>query len=264
MSQMKQKDYPIKWIALNRLSVVWLDAQRPLNLREARRIADNFDPDAMDPLTVTVADGNGIHHIIDGQTRHAAVRLLWDDDSQRVPCRVLDTKSRQEAANIWLTMNRGHKTPKAIETFLIAETAGRPDEVAIGQIVREMGFRIGLDSREGFIAAVGALLTVFRRHGEFGLRWALSTIEDTWGRDRDAYQGGIIQAYAELLGKHESVIDRKRLVKVVEKQYTPGRLLGKAKAVREAYKGTLPANVVTILEATYNQNLRTGARLEDA
>ena len=262
MSQMYAKDYPIKWIALNELSVVWLDAQRPLDLRAAKRIADAFDPDALDPLTVTLPNGDGVYHIIDGQTRHAAVRMLWEDDHQRIPCRVLDARTKKEAARIWRTMNHGHKKPSAIHTHRVGVTAGDPDCLAVEGIASDLGFKIQEDNADGVIAAVGALHTVYRKHGDAGLTWTLGTIEETWGKDREAYNGYIIQGYGEVFGKHRNVLDRKRLVRVVEKQYTPGRLIGAAKTAREMFKGTLPTNIVQLLEAAYNHNLRNAPRLE--
>jgi len=259
---MHQKDFPIKWIELANLSVVWLDAQRPPNEREARRIAENFDPDAMDPLTVTLPNGNGIYHIIDGQTRRAALMQLWNDPHQRVPCRVLNAKTKKDAARIWSTMNSGHKSPSAIEKFLVDRTAGEAEATTIDRIVSGLGLKVAADFSDGVIAAVGALRTVYRKHGDAGLTWTLGTIRETWGKDREAYHGSIVQAFGDLFGKHTKVLDRNRLVRVTQKQYTPNRLLASAKTARDMFKGTVPSKVVELLEASYNNGLRNAPRLE--
>lgn len=262
MSQMYAKDYPVKWVPLNQLSVVWLDAQRPLDQKEAKRIADNFDPDAMDPLTVTLPNGDGVYHIIDGQTRRAALMMLWDDPHQKIPCRVLNAKTKREAAAIWRTMNSGHKKPSALEQHRVGVTAGDPLCCAVERIVTDMGFRIATDSTDGVISAIGALHAVYTKYGDVALVWTLGTIKETWGVDREAFHGSIIHGYASILDKHGSNVDRARLVKMVEKQYTPGRLIGAARTHREMFKGTLPVAIVQIVEAAYNHGLRNAPRLE--
>lgn len=263
MSTMKQKDYQTRWIPIRQLSVVWADAQRPPNPREEQRIADEFDPDALDPLTVTLQNGNGLYHIIDGQTRRGAVLRLWGDEDQKMLCRVLNTKSCEEAARIWLTMNRGHKAPNAVETFLVSVTAGRPDYVAVNGIVGDLGYRIAKGGGDdGTISAVHALMLTYRSQGDVGLVWTLGVIRETWGMSRDAVNGSIVQGYARLLAKHNGLIDRARLVEKVSKQFTPGRFIGTVRNHRDLLRGTMPTNAVRVLEETYNHNLRTGARLE--
>lgn len=262
MTLMLKKDYPIKWIPVKDLSVVWPEAQRSRREAKVEAIKKKFDPDAFGVIAVTLPNGKGVYHVIDGQHRTQAVREMWGDN-ERVPCMVLNGRTRAEAAHIWSLMNSDRTMPQAIDRFLVAVTAGYDDEVAVNDILTDMGYRVAASGDDGVISAVSSCLKVYRHGGEEALTWALGTIQETWGMARDSVHGGIVRAYADLLDQHPTV-DRKRLVNKVAKEYTPARLIGAARTAREMFKGTVHANIVRILAQTYNHGLRTGARLEES
>lgn len=262
MSVFQKKDYPVKWVQVGDLSVVWEDAQRGLNKRKVGRIVDDFDPDAFGVLVVTLPNGNGIYHVIDGQHRAAAVKQMWGLH-ENVPCLVLNAKDPKEAAVIWRKINGDRSKPQAIEDFRVAVRAGEPDQTAVNDMVRGLGYRIGFDSTDGTISAISELLSIYRRYGPVTLKDALLVIQGTWGRTRDSVHQGIIAGYANTLAKHGKNIDRKRLVDRVAKQYTPARLLGAAKSAREVFRGTVSGNVSRVLVSTYNHGLGLDKRIEE-
>lgn len=259
MKGLKRSDYPLRWIPARDLSVVWLEAQRPRNEKEEARLADEFDPDALDPLTVTQPNDDGLYHVIDGQTRLGAIRRLWGDD-ERVPCRVLSTKSKKEAARIWRTMNRGHKKPQAIEDFRVAVTAEDKDAVAVNAIVEKAGLKVSTGDGDKYIACVATLLRIYRKRGAADLALILDLVIETWGVHKDAWNGSIIEGFAVFTAAHP-VFDRKRLASKLCKRYTPARLVGAAKQHRDMFRGTMPKAIETLMVNEYNMGLRTGARL---
>jgi len=68
------------YMPLNKLSVVWIRAQRPFDLAWATLIAENFDKDMFEDVVITKPDRNGVSHIIEGQHRVAAVEIKWGRD----------------------------------------------------------------------------------------------------------------------------------------------------------------------------------------
>ena len=106
MSKIDRTTHTVRWIAVENISVVWVEAQRGRNDKEIARIAREMDPDVFGVITVTRPDDAGMHHCIDGQTRINAVRLLWGDE-ERVPCQVLDVTDPVRAADIFVKMNTG-------------------------------------------------------------------------------------------------------------------------------------------------------------
>lgn len=262
MSAFEKKDYPVKWIPVGHISTIWAQAQRGLNERKIEEIAANFDPDAFGTLVVTLPNGNGMYHAVDGQHRAEIVRRLWGD-KENVPCMVVAAKNPAEAADIWLKINDARSKPQPMDRFRVAVTAGHADEVAVDDLIRGLGYRLGMSGEDGTISAVGAAVTVYRKHGAAVLKDALLVIQGTWGKSRDSVHQNILQGYADALAKHGKNIDRKRLVDRVAKQYTPARLIGAAKTAREMFRGTVTSNVSRVLVNTYNHGLRPELRLEE-
>ena len=257
MTSFSKADHATKWIPVKNISVVWAEAQRGLNEREAKRIAENFDPDAFGVCTVTLPNGNGIYHCIDGQTRIAAVRMALGED-QAVPCNVLNTTDVKRAADIFSKMNSGRSKPGAIERFKVAVTAGYEMETAINKLITSLGYHVGTGGDDGTLRAVATCCAIYKRHGLDTLRDTLLIIRSTWGRDAEAVDGVILSGYAEFLAEHGMRVDAKRLIARMQKQYTPGRLLGAAKANKEMFRGSSAENVARILLATYNTGIRNG------
>ena len=81
MSNNKQQYREIKWIPCKQLSLVWAEAQRPLNESHAKSIADNFDPEMFGTIAVTKPNGAGIYHIIDGHHRQE----IADELERQIP-----------------------------------------------------------------------------------------------------------------------------------------------------------------------------------
>jgi hypothetical protein len=263
MTVMPKSSYEVKWIPVGSLSVLWASAQRGLTQSKVEKIKEGFDPDAIGVLAVTMPNGKGVYHVIDGQHRRQAVLELWGD-SQRVPCTILPGRTEKEAAHIWSLMNGDRTMPTAIDKFRVAVTAGYADEVAVNNIIRDFGYKISGGFEDGYLSAVAACLAIYRKRGPEALSWTLDTIQQTWGKSRDGVHAATLRGYADLLAAHPSV-DQARLVTKVAKQYTPARLIGAARTAHDMFKGTLGANVVRILVQTYNHKLKTGARLgEDA
>lgn len=257
---MFKKDREEKWLAVGKLSVKWANAQRPLNEPFADDIAENFDPYRFG--RIQVGHVNGTYHIVDGQTRHAAVRKLWGDD-EMVPCDVIPAKSAAEAAELFLGINDDRKPIRPIDRFKVSVTARRPDYVAVNNLLTGLGYKIGNGDDDGTFAAVATAVTVYRRHGEDVLKDGLLIIQATWGRDRKSVQSYLVKGYAELVATYGPAFDRKRLAEKVAKQNTPDALLGRAKGHSEMFKVSRAKGVVWALAAIYNHGLRTGARLED-
>lgn len=247
----------LKWIPIRNLSVVWADAQRPYNEKRAQKIADTFDFDLFDPITVTLPNGNGIYHVIDGQTRKGAAQMLFDDEAE-VPCRVVDAEDPARAAQIFRLINKGRKKPSAVEDFLVGVTAGERAECTINEIVTNLGYHVAGNKTPTSIPAVKALMNVYKAHGQEVLKETLMTIKCTWRDDSHALDGPVIEGYADLISRHRGHLDWQRLREHIAKAFTPGQLLGLAKNERELVGGTMPNAVRIMLIRTYNKGIKKG------
>lgn len=261
MSTFGEGAHSTKWIEIKNLSVVWATAQREFNERHASRIAESFDPDLFDDLVVTLPNGDGIYHVVDGQHRMAAVRSLWGEQ-EMVPCRIVDAKDPARAAVIFDKINTGRRLPTSIEKFRVRVTAGSETEVAINKVCLWLGCRIEEGNGANSIRATGALINVYNTFGLEVLKEALTTIRTTWREDKGALEGPIIEGFGSLIGAHRGHMDWKRLREKTALAYTPGRALGQAKADKENFGGRISDGVRRVLIRNYNQGLRTGKLAE--
>lgn len=258
MTQTFEKSaHQTQWIQVKNLSIVWAKAQRDFNEKRADKIASEFDPDIFDDLVVTLPNGNGIYHVVDGQHRKAAIQKLFGDD-EKVPCRVVNATEPSRAAAIFDKINTSRKAPSSVEKFNVRVTAGYETEVAISKVIKWLGYKIEHATADGTIRAVGALINVYKSFGLEVLKDSLIAIKGTWEKDRHATDGAIIEGFAILIGAHRGHLDWKRLREQTAQKFTPGRLLGHAKSDREIHGGTLPQAVARVLIRNYDQGLRTG------
>lgn len=260
-NNLQKSAHATKWISVKSLSIVWANAQRELNEKRVDKIASEFDPDLFDDLVVTLPNGHGIYHVVDGQHRRAVMQKLYGEDEQ-IPCRVVEVKDPARAAAIFDKINTSRKAPNAVEKFNVRVTAGYTTEVDINRIVTFLGYRIANNNAYGTIKAVSALQNIYKSYGAEVLKETLMAIKTTWRNDAHATDGPIINGYGALIAEHRGHLDWKRLREVVSKNYTPGQLLGRGKYHAEGERVSVGEGIKHVLIRVYNQGLRKG-KLEE-
>ena len=254
---------PVKWIRIKDISVIWIQSQRPWDSvaeRSKNKIIKEFDPDAFGILQVTLPNGKGIYHCVDGQGRHRAVKEMWGGD-ERVPCQVLNAKTPKRAAELFAKFNTSRSHVSAVYRFNVAVTACEPVELACSKILASLGYVAALDHEPSSIRAIGTVLSVYRQHGPDVLMFALSTIKDTWGFADGAVEGAILRGYGLFFGSYDN-IDISRLIKTGKKR-SPGHLLDDAKAYRLLFGVPLATATSAMLFESYNRGTKKNARLTD-
>jgi hypothetical protein len=239
--------------------VVWVSAQRPFRKHWARKIADTFDQDMFGVLVVTLPDGNGVYHVVEGQHRKSAVELLFGPD-EKVPCDVINATNPARAAEIFEGINNGRHGVTPIETFKVRFTAGYLTEIDITKIVAAAGYRIERNHSERCIGCVDALRFVYTRCGPEILAESLKVIQATWGPDPNAVVSEIVRGYGHFLSKYPRA-NWGRMKKVMEKKFTPGKLIAAAKIHRETYGGSAAEAVTGLLRVQYNRGLQAKKQL---
>jgi len=253
----------IEWIDTAKLSIVWAMAQRPLDEKFAKSIASEFDPDKFGTLAVTLPNGKGMYHIIDGQHRKRAIEIAFGE-GQKVPCQVFNAADPARAAELFDEINSHRRLPKTIDFFKVRVTAGEPDHVAVMKIVKANGQSVqeGAKRSDSAICAVQALLSVYRQHGGEVLDMTLKVLQATWGVDKNASAASLIRGYGEFLSEFGRKVSWQRLHESVSKRYTPGRFIGAAKTHREMNGGSLHSAIRELLIACYNRGLKQSAHIK--
>jgi hypothetical protein len=130
----------------------------------------------------------------------------------------------------------------------------------VQDICQCLGLRIDLQLADGCISAVAALLSIYRQFGEDGLRNVLMFIKDIWGNEGAGFNAYIMRGAAMFLAQPD-MSKTDRLAKKIARKFTPGRLLGAAKASREAFGGSMPRAVAAIIQEAYTPGGRVSGSL---
>jgi Family of unknown function (DUF6551) len=248
MTSFAKADHTLTWLRVGDLTVSWPEAQRALAEYKAEEIVRAFDPDVFGTLTVSKLP-DGKYHVSDGWTRASAIRTMFGDN-ERVPCVVVPAASAARAAQIFTMINGGRTKPSAMDMFKVGVTAGNAPECAVDDIVADMGLAVDMSQAEGTIRACAALLSIYKQYGGDGLRDTLMMILDTWGRDSAGFDAHLMRGFALFLAQTPGV-RADRLAKKIARKFTPGRLVGAAKATREAFGGSMPRAVCALMQEVY-------------
>lgn len=251
----------IEWIETEKLNVVWASAQRPLDEKFAQSIADNFDPDKFGTLSVTLPNGRGVYHIIDGQHRVRAVEIALGPN-QKVPCQVFDAHDPARAAELFDEINSHRRAPRVLDFFKVRVTAKEADHLAVVKILRDNGYIVGSRNEEKAIWSVSALLGIYRSYGGNVLDATLKILQATWGMDKNARVSPLLRGFAMFMAEHGSKINWQKLHEAIARRYTPGRFIGAVKTQRELSGGSLAEAIRDQLVAIYNRGQRSQTKIK--
>lgn len=107
-----------------------------------------------------------------------------------------------------------------------------------------------------------ALLSIYKQYGSDMLGDVLAFIKDTWGMDSAGFDAPLMRGVALFLAQPE-LIKPDRVAKKLARKFTPGRLLGAAKASREAFGGSMPRAVCAIIQEVRPERPCAGQRCAD-
>lgn len=228
--------------------------------RRVNKMAATFDPNALGTLIVSERkDGSLV--CLDGAHRRAAGQQAGY--TEPVDCTVFAGLTVPDEAALFLLYN-SKKDPSAVSRFKARVVAG--DDVAcdINDIIDRHGWKIGLASDIGQIAAVERLESVYRNgaktvaegaHPELVDR-TLEILTEAWEYDHQSVDGTMLAAVGQILGRFDTAVDSKILIGKLQKT-RPGVLIGRARALRDAQGGTVAAALAKVITSEYNNRRRS-------
>jgi uncharacterized protein DUF6551 len=259
--------YKIEYIPLKNLCVVWVSAQRPYDEKWAKSIADDFDPDKFDPIVVTLPNGNGIYHIIEGQHRRNALQMYagkvdnTSGENELAPCRVVDEADPARAAEIFLGINSGRKAIKPVAEFKVAVTAEREAETQINKVLHRLGYQVSSAKSPFNVSAVSALKMIYNRHGIATVERTVRTLNLLWNGDPTAVSSPLLRGFAIFANEFYSHVNMRRLQSQIGVRFTPFKFTEAAKARKQNTMEKLDEAISELLIREYNRGLKDGARL---
>jgi hypothetical protein len=228
MSERKQRASHLKWIRLGDL-VPSPYGQRRFEPAWANEIASDLKLEEIGFPVVSLRDG--IHYVVDGQHRVAALRIFGFTEEDTIQCEVYEGLTPKEEAERFLQRNH-NKAVSAVSKFEVAVKAERQVESAIDQVVRMNGLQVGRFKGAGKVSAVGTLRKVVDRYGGLAvLGRVLRIIRDAYG---DAgFDASIIEGLAVCLHRYNGQIDEAAMIDRLAK--TAGGLNGLTQPAMKTY-----------------------------
>jgi hypothetical protein len=237
------------------------NAQREAKPKDISDLASRFNPDLMGIPVVSYRDG--IYWIVDGQHRTMALKqtLGEDADEWEFVAEVYEHLTEAQEAALFLELNH-KKSVNAFDNFKVGVTAGLPEPCDIERIVLAHGLRVSQDRQQGSISAVGALESVYRKHGSKVLASTLTIMSSAW--DATVWDAFLIRGIALFCNRYATRISQPRLIKRLS-EYPYGVKGIKADSART--KRSLGTNqdvaTASIITNAYNKGLRGTNSLGD-
>jgi hypothetical protein len=249
------------FVAIKNLSVIWRQSQRPFNEAWARQIADNFDTNKFDPPVISLPNGAGHYHLVEGQHRVWAAKHLFGEE-EKLKCRMVNATNPAEAGEIFLGINTGRKAVKPIDKFLVAVTATREPQTSINRLVVRMGYRVSATKASYCIGAVNSLIHVHDRQGMLILQDVMLALHKSWSGDATAFQGDMVRGYALFLNEFHPQLTKLRLYDVIPTAFSPNQLVAASRLYAEQHRISLAEGLSETIRARYNRGLKDGDRLK--
>jgi hypothetical protein len=249
-----------KKIAIDRLTIDPA-VQRVEGLDNIRvnRMVTEFDDGLLGTLIVSErADGRLV--VLDGMHRVETCRRRGF--TGLVECKVFTEASLADEYALALGYNDS-KLVSAITKFNWRVGAGEKEASEIASVLGDHQWRVTQSSVPGSLTAISATERVYRngggtvtegRHPDL-LSRVIEVLTVAWEWDNRSVDAALILGVAQLFGRFGASVDDKKLIN--EMQATrPGVLIGRAKTLRDAQGGSLPAAVAKILVGMHNSKRR--------
>lgn len=186
--------------------------------QHAKHIAVEFDATQLGTIEVSLRDG--FYHIVDGQNRVLACRIVGHNI---VGCKVHHGLTKEQEARLFYILNSKRFALKAAEKLNGLKVAKDEETMRLYGVVGMNNFRLSTSCGPNQITAVGALLRVVRQYGLPILDGALRTISAAWGGDQESLKGDMIEGMSVLTAIYGEDFKRKRAIEKLS-QVKPGEV----------------------------------------
>lgn len=255
----------------SRNDITFIEAQRlrihPVAQRDGivraklRKFEKTLDLDAIGTLHAVryAINGELAYWVIDGQ--HRLLALLNTGMGEwfvRVEVHV-DVHDDKRASDLFLKLNdRSATNPH--ETFRNELQAGRPQAVAIANIVQRNGLRIAASVADGNITCISALRSTYGLDDGQSLHRTLGLLLQAWGPLAQAVEGKLVEGVGQVLAKYDGKVDLPGLCRKMAKYPGgPSALLGQARGRKAFTTRTVSQCVADVIVELHDHGRRSGA-----
>jgi len=181
-----------------------------INRKIVDKIKSDFNPNRVDPVTVSVRDGK--YYIIDGQHTSVAIYELNDCDPHcLIQCKVLNDLTHEEEAKMFVDMNVDIQTLKLPDKIWALIISGDEHAKGFKAIINNSGYDFEIKGPKQ-ISAVSACWSAYEDNDE---RFAeiLSVTSQAWPDNGKALSNMMTSALRIFMEHHEDEYERDWLIK---------------------------------------------------
>jgi hypothetical protein len=185
---------------------------RSINVTAAKKIAAEYDETLMGLIVVDKRDGT--YHIIDGQHRVYAANIL------RIPmvmCQIHEGLTYEEAANLFVKLNRNRRGLLAFDYFKALYEAKDEKIVKIWSLVESVGFSISRGSGTNKVQAINCITNIYEKNGADHLLKVLKSIKDIWLGNEKSLNKLVISGMSEFIDVYGKGINERLFVEHLRK-----------------------------------------------
>jgi hypothetical protein len=235
--------------------------------RLIRRLVEEFSWTKFQPITVgEISEGTqaGCYAVIDGQ--HRAVAALMHPNVDDVPCWVVNARSVQNQARVFVSVNRDRTNIQPLQVYRAQLAAQDPQALRIDRLCREAGITVAysitgtLDNLlPGQTQAVATIKKLVARFGERPVGDALKTLNKVFNEAPGQLRGQMIEAVTTVFARHAEALDVEHFEKILGSENCDD-LVSDARKVRHIMGGSTNGGMVTALLRAYDKDRPAGAK----
>ena len=249
--------------------VVDPDVQRNFDETHAKNLAREYDP-ALFGIGHASLRTDGRYYVLDGQHRIQAA-ILANHGHTPVLFRVYTGLTKDQEAKKFIDLNSKKKAIHSLDVYRLQVKAKNPIYVEVDRILTSFGLRVAAYRREGGISAVGALVNIYL--GKVGnkpgkliagtplpqghlLSRTLNILSTAWKKERDAFDGILLNGVAAALHKHGADLDSQRMSHVLARTGTPTAVIGRIRSIQEMSRKSIAQSALEHIETLYQRGAR--------
>lgn len=241
------------YIAALRVGDLFADPtyQRDLDVARVERMTGEYDRTLLGVLEVSARE-DGRYAIVDGQHRWAVIERVGGLDEHLV-CQVHTGLSSEDEARLFLEIDTGRRNLSWWDRWRARRGKGDPSVLAIDEVLKRHQLKVNPAPEDGNIRATRALENIVDDLGDLQmLDNVLIVLTSAFGRGFDAFDGGLMQGVALVLGHYDvDELDTDRLIAQL-RGIPPKQLRARAIALREGHRGTVPRLCAAVMIERYN------------
>jgi hypothetical protein len=230
--------------------------QREPNVNKVSKIARNFNPDALGVIICSLRE-DGKVAVIDGGHRVAALNLMGMTDLC-VKALVYIDLTIEEEAKIFTLMNDNRTKPKTADLFKAEVIANDSKSLGLHNLMTSLGLVASNAPGNNKIRCIGTLKEVYNGAGFYHTKLALESLKTSFGDHSSSFNADAITAIAIISKRYGDKIDKKLLIKSLQRFENIDALINKAKSIMSISKTSMKYSTLPfIIVESYNFKLKS-------